>query len=78
MSAAAQGARPAAETEARLRLVIKSAGDADPLSGILTAYARQPDARRVDILFGGAADRAGHVRDGKADMALPYMTIMLE
>jgi DNA-binding transcriptional LysR family regulator len=29
-------------------------------------------ARRVDILFGGASDRADYLRDGRADVALLY------
>ncbi|WP_406092159.1 LysR family transcriptional regulator [Streptomyces sp. NBC_01013] len=72
VSAAAEAARRAGAPEAHLRLVIKPGGDANLLSGILAAYARQPDARRVDVLFGGATDRADHVRDGRADLALLY------
>ncbi|MFJ2768410.1 LysR family transcriptional regulator [Streptomyces sp. NPDC087300] len=72
VSAAAQSARSAGDAQARIRLVIKPGGDADLLSGILAEYARTPDARRVDILFGGATDRADHVRDGRADVALLY------
>lgn len=72
VSATAQAARRAGVAEAHLRLVIKPGGDANLLSGILAAYARLPDARRVDVLFGGATDRADHVRDGRADLALLY------
>jgi DNA-binding transcriptional LysR family regulator len=72
VSAAAEGARRAGDSQAHLRLVIKPGGDANLLSGILAAYARQPDARRVDVLFGGATDRADHLRDGRADVALLY------
>ncbi|MFE0760424.1 LysR family transcriptional regulator [Streptomyces smyrnaeus] len=72
ISAAAEKTRRAAEQQARLRLVIKPGGDANLLSGILAAYAGRPDARQVDILFGGATDRADHVRDGRADVALLY------
>lgn len=72
VSAAAEAARRAGAPEAQLRLVIKPGGDANLLSGILAAYARRPDARRVDVLFGGATDRADHVRDGRADLALLY------
>ncbi|MFI6978524.1 hypothetical protein ACIBSV_07975 [Embleya sp. NPDC050154] len=32
------------------------------------AYARGPDAPRVDIIFGGSTDRADHIRDGRADV----------
>ncbi|MEV5612756.1 LysR family transcriptional regulator [Streptomyces sp. NPDC052225] len=70
--AAAESARRAGDTRAGLRLVIKPGGDADLLSGILAAYGRQPDARSVDVLFGGATDRADHLRDGRADVALLY------
>ncbi|MEV5017943.1 LysR family transcriptional regulator [Streptomyces sp. NPDC053780] len=70
VGAAAEKARRAGQ--ARLRLVIKPGGDANLLSGILAAYAGRPDARQVDILFGGATDRADYVRDGRADVALLY------
>ncbi|MEV1023151.1 LysR family transcriptional regulator [Streptomyces sp. NPDC050264] len=73
VGAAAEKARRAGERETRLRLVIKPGGDADLLSGILAAYSRRPDARQVDILFGGSTDRADHVRDGRADVALLYV-----
>ncbi|MEU4659163.1 LysR substrate-binding domain-containing protein [Streptomyces sp. NPDC023723] len=69
---AARAARRAGDDQTRLRLVIKPGGDASLLSGVLAAYAGRPDARRVDILFGGATDRADHVRDGRADVALLY------
>ncbi|GAA2373854.1 LysR family transcriptional regulator [Streptomyces carpaticus] len=72
VSAAAAKARGAGDQRARLRLVIKPGGDANLLSGILAAYAAQPDARQADILFGGATDRGDHVRDGRADVALLY------
>src|ERR1700691_2841099 len=73
VSAAAAGARRAGDVQARLRLVIKPGGDANLLSGILAAYSHQPDARRVDVLFGGGAtDRADYLRDGRADVGLLY------
>ncbi|MFC8308892.1 LysR family transcriptional regulator [Streptomyces olivaceus] len=72
VGAAAEKARRAGDHQAHLRLVIKPGGDANLLSGILAAYAGRPDARQVDILFGGATDRADHVRDGRADVALLY------
>ncbi|WP_318216641.1 LysR family transcriptional regulator [Streptomyces sp. SCL15-6] len=72
ISAAAEKTRRAGDQEYHLRLVIKPGGDANLLSGILAAYAGRPDARQVDILFGGATDRADHVRDGRADVALLY------
>ncbi|AQZ63363.1 Chromosome initiation inhibitor [[Actinomadura] parvosata subsp. kistnae] len=72
VSAAADRARRAGDQQAHLRLVIKPGGDANLLSGILAAYAARPDARQVDIRFGGATDRADHVRAGRADVALLY------
>lgn len=72
VSAAAQAARQAGDARAHLRLVIKPGGDARLLSGILAAYAEQPGARQVDILFGGATDRVEYLRDGRADVALLY------
>ncbi|WP_455681325.1 LysR family transcriptional regulator [Streptomyces nodosus] len=73
VGAAAEKARRAGDQQAHLRLVIKPGGDANLLSGILAAYAGQPDARQVDILFDGATDRADYVRDGRADLALLYV-----
>ena len=72
VGAAAEGARRAGDAYARLRLVIKPGGDAGLLSGILAAYALQPDASQVDVLFGGATDRVDQLRDGRADVALLY------
>jgi DNA-binding transcriptional LysR family regulator len=72
ISAAAEGARRAGDTHAQLRLVIKAGGDANLLSGILAAYSHQPDARQVDVLFGGVTDRADYLRDGRADVGLLY------
>ncbi|HEX3962073.1 MAG TPA: LysR family transcriptional regulator [Trebonia sp.] len=73
VSAAAQAARQAGDAQAHLRLVIKPGGDASLLSGILAAYAEWPGAHQVDILFGGATDRADYLRDGRADVALLYV-----
>ena len=42
------------------------------MSGMLAAYAEQPDARNVDILFSGPADRADFLLDGRADVGLLY------
>ena len=39
---------------------------------MLAAYAEQPDARHVDILFSGPADRAEFLLDGRADVGLLY------
>ncbi|MET9910990.1 LysR family transcriptional regulator [Streptomyces sp. NPDC006476] len=71
MTVAVQNAQRAAD-DAPLRFVIKPGGDANLLSGILAAYAEQPGARRVDILFSGAVDRTDHLRDGRADAGLLY------
>ncbi|MGW5643922.1 LysR family transcriptional regulator [Saccharopolyspora sp. NPDC003752] len=72
VSAAVRNARRAGDAEAHLRLVIKPGGDAGLLSPVLAEYAHQPDARQVDILFSGAADRTDFLRDGRADVGLLY------
>ncbi len=72
VSAAIRHAQRAGDTQARLRLVLKPGGDAGLLSGLLAEYAHQPDARQVDILFSGPADRADFLRDGRADVGLLY------
>ena len=72
VTAAAHAARQAGTTHAALRLVIKPGGDASLLSGILAEYSHRPDARQVDVLFGGTTDRADYLRDGRADVALLY------
>ena len=72
VSAAVRSARRAGDTQAPLRLVLKPGGDAGLLSGMLAEYSHQPDARRVDILFSGPADRADYLRDGRADVGLLY------
>ncbi|WAP53696.1 LysR family transcriptional regulator [Streptomyces sp. S465] len=72
VSAAVRNARRAGDAQVHLRLVLKPGGDAGLLSGILAEYAHQPDARRVDILFSGPADRADFLLDGRADVGLLY------
>jgi DNA-binding transcriptional LysR family regulator len=72
MAVAVQNAQRAARHQP-LRLVIKPGGDANLLSGILAAYAELPDARQVEILFSGPADRTTYLRDGRADAALLYV-----
>lgn len=72
VGAAVRSARRAGQGEARLRLVLKPGGDAGLLSGILAAYAGQPAARRVEILFSGPADRSEYLWDGRADVGLLY------
>lgn len=73
VSAAARSARRAGNHQAGLRLVLKPGGDAGLLSPILAEYSHQPDARRVDILFSGPADRSDFLRDGRADVGLLYV-----
>ncbi|GLY89978.1 LysR family transcriptional regulator [Actinoallomurus iriomotensis] len=73
VSAAVRNARRAGDPQAHLRLVLKPGGDAGLLSGILAAYSHEPDARRVDILFSGPADRTDFLRDGRADVGLLYV-----
>lgn len=73
VSAAVRNARRAGDTQSHLRLVLKPGGDAGLLSGLLAEYAHQPDARRVDILFSGPADRADFLRDGRADVGLLFV-----
>ena len=72
VSAAVRSAQRAGDVQAQLRLVLKPGGDAGLLSGMLAEYSRQSDARRVDILFSGPADRSDILRDGRADVGLLY------
>jgi DNA-binding transcriptional LysR family regulator len=72
VSAAVRSARRAGDAQARLRLVLKPGGDAGLLSPLLAEYARQPDARQVDIVFSGPADRSDFLLDGRADVGLLY------
>jgi DNA-binding transcriptional LysR family regulator len=72
VAAAAESARRAGDGDARLRLVIKSGGAGAVLSEMLGAYSRVPDARQVDILFGGHVDSVDYLHDGRADVALLY------
>src|SRR6202000_1573265 len=51
VSAAVRHAQSAGAPQTHLRLVLKPGGDGGLLSGMLAAYAEQPDARYVDILF---------------------------
>jgi len=71
MTIAVQITRRAARDEP-LKFVIKPGGDANLLSGILAAYAGQPNARQVEILFSGAADRTDYLHDARADVGLLY------
>ncbi|RCH67463.1 LysR family transcriptional regulator [Streptomyces sp. SDr-06] len=72
VSAAVRHAQRAGDTRTHLRLVLKPGGDAGLLSAILAEYAHQPDARQVDILFSGPADRTDFLLDGRADVGLLY------
>lgn len=58
VSVAVRHAQSAGGTQSHLRLVLKPGGDGGLLPGMLAAYAEQPDARHVDILFSGPTDRA--------------------
>lgn len=72
VSAAVRHAQSAGSAQTHLRLVLKPGGDGGLLSGMLAAYAEQPDARYVDILFSGPIDRADFLLDGRADVGLLY------
>ena len=72
VSAAVRQAQSAGGAQRHLRLVLKPGGDGGLLSGMLAAYAEQPDARNVDILFSGPADRADFLLDARADVGLLY------
>jgi DNA-binding transcriptional LysR family regulator len=73
VSAAVRSAQRTDDAQAQLRLVLKPGGDAGLLSPLLAEYAHQPDARRVDILFSGPADRTDFLREGRADVGLLYV-----
>ncbi|MEU7140919.1 LysR family transcriptional regulator [Nocardia sp. NPDC046473] len=72
VSAAVRNAQRAGDMQAHLRLVLKPGGDAGLLSPILAEYSHQPDARRVDVMFSGPADRTDFLHDGRADVGLLY------
>jgi DNA-binding transcriptional LysR family regulator len=72
VAAAVRHAQNAEGGRNRLRLVLKPGGDGGLLSGILAAYGDVPEARQVDILFSGPADRADFLLDGRADVGLLY------
>lgn len=72
LSLAVDAARRA-DDQHNLRLVIKPGGDANLLSGILAAFAGQPSARQVDIMFSGGVDRTSFLHEGRADVALLYV-----
>ena len=73
VGAAAHSARRVGDSRPHLRLVIKPRRRREPaVRGSWPPTPVSPEARRVDILFGGTTDRADHVRDGRADVALLY------
>jgi DNA-binding transcriptional LysR family regulator len=72
VGAAVRHAQSAGGAQTDLRFVLKPGGDGGLLSGMLAAYAEQPDARHVDIVFSGPTDRADFLRDGRADVGLLY------
>ncbi|WP_194926161.1 LysR family transcriptional regulator [Catenulispora pinisilvae] len=72
VGAAVRHAQNAGSSQAHLRLILKPGGDGGLLSGLVAAYAAQPDARPVDILFSGPTDRADFLLDGRADVGLLF------
>lgn len=72
VGAAVRSARRAGDVDTRLRFVLKPGGDAGLLSPMLAEYAQNSDARQVDILFSGPADRTDMLCDGRADVGLLY------
>jgi DNA-binding transcriptional LysR family regulator len=72
LDAAVEATRRADRHE-NLRLVIKPGGDANLLSGILAAFADDPAARQVDIVFSRETARSAYLHDGRADAALLYV-----
>ncbi|WP_207400552.1 LysR family transcriptional regulator [Actinomadura roseirufa] len=70
VDAAARRARRAGLPSSRLVLVMKPGGDCGLLPEILAAYESAPDAVPVDIALCSAHERAGMIRDGRADVGL--------
>ncbi|MFI0422358.1 LysR family transcriptional regulator [Spongiactinospora sp. 9N601] len=72
LSAAALRTRRAGRSEPRLVLAMKPGGDGGLLPAVLRAYAAEPGAYEVDVLF-GFGERAAMLRDGRADAALVHL-----
>jgi DNA-binding transcriptional LysR family regulator len=66
MRRAQRAARPAS----RLVLVMKPGGDCGLLPGLLDVYKTEPDAIPVDVVLCPGHERAGMLRDGRADVGL--------
>ncbi|EFC79543.1 LysR family transcriptional regulator [Parafrankia sp. EUN1f] len=69
VAAAERRTRRAASPEPAIVLAMKSGGDGGLLPGILAAYAEDPVAVAVDVVFANG-QRAAMVRDGRADVAI--------
>jgi DNA-binding transcriptional LysR family regulator len=70
VDAAVRRAQRAGRPASRLVLVMKPGGDCGLLPDILAAYETDPDAVPVDIVLCSAHERAGMIRDGRADIGL--------
>ncbi|GAA2999939.1 LysR family transcriptional regulator [Streptosporangium longisporum] len=70
LSAAARRAQRAGSPAPRLTLVMKAVGDGGMLPDILAAYAGEPDATAVEVLFCGFGEQADLLRSGSADVGL--------
>ncbi|MFI6513747.1 LysR family transcriptional regulator [Streptosporangium sp. NPDC050855] len=70
LSAAARRAQRAGGPAPRLTLVMKAVGDGGMLPAILAAYAKEPDATEVEVLFCGFGEQADLLRSGSADVGL--------
>ncbi|MFI7106925.1 LysR family transcriptional regulator [Nonomuraea sp. NPDC050227] len=70
VDAAVRRAQRAARPVSRLVVAMKPGGDCGLLPGILAAYDAEPDAVPVDIVLCAAHERAGMIRDGRADVGL--------
>ncbi|GGS83867.1 LysR family transcriptional regulator [Nonomuraea spiralis] len=70
VDAAVRRAQRAGRPAARLVVVMKPGGDCGLMPDILAAYDVDPDAVPVDIVLCSAHERAGMIRDGRADVGL--------
>jgi DNA-binding transcriptional LysR family regulator len=70
VDAAVRRAQRAARPAARLVLVMKPGGDCGLLPGLLALYQAEPDAVPVEVVLCRAHERAGMLRDGRADVGL--------
>jgi DNA-binding transcriptional LysR family regulator len=70
VDAADRRTRRAATKDPSLVLVTKAGASSELLSKILDAYAAEPDSITVDVILCGVGEQEGHLRDGRADVAL--------